>query len=209
MRLVDTRFKGIAKGVGTAKIIGRVHSADIRVGEDMYLAFELLFGLDMLRRHQACIDLKKDMLIINGKEIPFLPEHELPEDARNDETSPIIMSPSNSVSPAVASATSHSDLASSLNHASSLNLPPSNLPPSNLPPSNLPPSNLPPLNLAPPSQSSRGINNNSPSPQVTQSQYSEADISSLASMGISRADAIKLLDAANGNVEMAASLYFG
>ncbi|XP_064099140.1 protein DDI1 homolog 2-like isoform X1 [Macrobrachium nipponense] len=93
MRLVDTRWAGIAKGVGTQKIIGRVHMGQIQIA-DNYLAssfsileeqpMDMLLGLDMLKRHQMCIDLKNNKLLIGttGTETPFLSESELPDCAR-------------------------------------------------------------------------------------------------------------------------------
>lgn len=94
MRLMDKRFSGMARGVGTAKILGRIHSAQIRLN-DLFLPVgftvlegrdvDLLFGLDMLKRHQACIDLEKNCLRIQGREIRFLSEHELPAKARGME----------------------------------------------------------------------------------------------------------------------------
>ncbi len=45
---------------------------------------DMMLGLDMLRRHQCCIDLRKNALLIGttGTETPFLPEGELPPHAR-------------------------------------------------------------------------------------------------------------------------------
>ncbi|XP_033015242.1 protein DDI1 homolog 2 isoform X3 [Lacerta agilis] len=93
MRLVDRRWAGIAKGVGTQKIIGRVHLAQVQIeGDFLPCSFsileeqpmDMLLGLDMLKRHQCSIDLKKNVLVIGttGSQTTFLPEGELPECAR-------------------------------------------------------------------------------------------------------------------------------
>lgn len=64
MRLVDTRWAGIAKGVGVQRIIGRIHMVQIQIEKD-YLTtsfsvleeqpMDMLLGLDMLKRHQVMI----------------------------------------------------------------------------------------------------------------------------------------------------------
>ncbi|XP_018083793.1 protein DDI1 homolog 2-like isoform X2 [Xenopus laevis] len=93
MRLVDRRWAGIAKGVGTQKIIGRVHLAQVQIeGDFLPCSFsileeqpmDMLLGLDMLKRHQCSIDLEKNVLVIGttGTRTTFLPEGELPECAR-------------------------------------------------------------------------------------------------------------------------------
>lgn len=50
----------------------------------------MLLGLDMLKRHQATIDLKKNCLHIASSTVPFLSEAELPASARYEppETKP-------------------------------------------------------------------------------------------------------------------------
>ncbi|XP_060578069.1 protein DDI1 homolog 2-like isoform X2 [Ruditapes philippinarum] len=93
MRLVDTRWAGIAKGVGTQNIIGRVHLGQIQIGNDFLQSsfsilenqpMDMLLGLDMLKRHQCVIDLQKNELLIGttGTRTPFLPENQLPAHAR-------------------------------------------------------------------------------------------------------------------------------
>ncbi|XP_054160655.1 protein DDI1 homolog 2-like [Oppia nitens] len=93
-RLIDQRWSGIAKGVGTQRIIGRIHLCQIQIAND-YLAssftiledqpMDMLLGLDMLKRHQCSIDLKRNLLVIGttGTETRFLNENELPEFAKH------------------------------------------------------------------------------------------------------------------------------
>ncbi|KAI5703585.1 hypothetical protein M8J76_014831 [Diaphorina citri] len=93
MRLIDTRWAGVAKGVGVQQIIGRIHMVQVAIEKDFLTTslsileeqpMDMLLGLDMLRRHECCIDLRKNVLRIGttGTETKFLPERELPSCAR-------------------------------------------------------------------------------------------------------------------------------
>lgn len=64
MLIVSFRWSGIAKGVGTQRIIGRIHMVQLQIEKD-YLAssfsvleqqpMDMLLGLDMLKRHQVIL----------------------------------------------------------------------------------------------------------------------------------------------------------
>lgn len=93
-RLIDSRWSGIAQGVGTQKILGRIHLCQVQIENDFLPSsfnvleqqpMDMLLGLDMLRRHQCVIDLKDNILRIGttGTETKFLIESELPFHARS------------------------------------------------------------------------------------------------------------------------------
>ncbi|WFC94720.1 DNA damage-inducible protein 1 [Malassezia brasiliensis] len=177
MRLLDKRFSGVAKGVGTAKILGRVHSTQIQLGGDLFLpcaftvlegsSVDMLFGLDMLKRYQANIDLRKNALIIHDKAIPFLAEHELP---KNHLTDPEHTSNSES---------KKAEEPSSSGGGRSQQQP----------------------------NATSGTQTQKPQPTKTNTWSDEA-ITTLTNLGIDRNLAIQLLNASDGNTDIAASIYF-
>lgn len=197
MRLVDKRYAGTAVGVGTANILGRVHSAQIKVGT-MFLQCSLtvmeggsagragpdmLFGLDMLKRHQACIDLSMNCLRIGDEAVPFLGEHELPQSAKDEATG------------ASASQTASGPGGAQINDSGAIVGPPKFSGSGHT--------------LGGTAASSTSHAQASTAPATTPSgsaNVSEDKVSQLQAMGFERAECIQALEAANGNVEMAAGL---
>ena len=100
LHLVDKRFEGVAVGVGTGKILGKIHIVELMIGGYAFPCsitvmdsesglgdknMDCLFGLDMLKRHRCSIDLAKNALVFplgtTGQvmEAPFLHEKDLPQ----------------------------------------------------------------------------------------------------------------------------------
>ncbi|KAK3065444.1 hypothetical protein LTS18_009287, partial [Coniosporium uncinatum] len=211
MRLIDRRYAGIAKGVGTAVILGRVHSAEMKIGDaEMPCAFtvmegkdvDLLFGLDMLKRYQANIDLKRNVLVLGNTEVPFLPESEIPkyfEDAQAQE--PTVPGPngteigakSGAVQPAGTAAAAAAGVASRDTSSQASNFSGQG------------------RTLGGPSSQSGAQSNSQTSVApgaAPGSAHPQDSIEKLEALGFSRSQAIAALDATGGNVEYAAGMLF-
>ena len=87
-RLIDKRFSGEVRGVGVQKKLGKIHIVQVKI-ETQYVPcsltvmdtdVDMLLGLDMLKRHQAVIDLKDNVLQFAGVKTSFLSEAEIPKD---------------------------------------------------------------------------------------------------------------------------------
>ena len=127
----------------------------------------------MLKAHQACIDLEKNVLRIQGREVHFLSEHELPDKARIMDSGGEAAASSSSAGP-------------------SRPAPPTSFPGSGNTLGRPPPpagagSRAPPVSRRPPAA------------QVA-SQFPESSITTLMDLGATREVAISTLKAAGGNV---------
>lgn len=195
MHLVDKRFAGIARGVGTAKIIGRVHYTMLQVGtKHLPAAFtvmegkqvDLLLGLDILKGHQAILDLSQNKLIIQGEGISFLGESEIPretEEAINEE--PTVSGPGGTTIGGRSGAVTGPAVSGAPGPATSAARPQAQQPT--------------PAAISQPSASP------AQQPQ-SQQQFPESDVQTLMTLGANRQTAIQALEAAEGNVEVAAGL---
>ncbi|KAJ2907397.1 putative dna damage-inducible protein 1 protein [Zalerion maritima] len=205
MRLVDKRFAGVARGVGTANILGRVHSAQIKIG-NLFLpcsftvmegkAVDLLLGLDMLKRHQATIDLAKDQLIIQGVAIPFLGEAEIPKDSEDAyQQEPTVSGPGGTtIGARTGAVTGPESQAAGPSNASQPG-----------------PASVPATASAPTPTTSRGAPSQPPQPQAAASapSFPESDIKTLTDLGFTREQAMSALQATDGNLDYAAGLLLG
>ncbi|MBE3048941.1 retroviral-like aspartic protease family protein [Candidatus Bathyarchaeota archaeon] len=197
MRLVDKRFNGVARGVGTAKIIGRVHLYELIIN-DLYLpcsftvmegkSVDLLLGLDMLKRHQATIDLPRDKLLIQGAEIPFLSESDVTKEEEEAYTEePTVPGPAGTTIGARSGAVKAPEQDSSAS--------PSAGPSAPAPPAAVPQTAPAAPSAPPPSQSGSGA-------------FPQEDVNKLMALGFPHDAALNALRATDGDVELAAGLLF-
>lgn len=87
--LLDVKFQGMAQGVGSRKILGRVHSCPLQIGTSFFPCsvsviegdqLQFILGLDMLKRFKANVNLRTNQLEIGEEKADFLGEKDLPDE---------------------------------------------------------------------------------------------------------------------------------
>eukprot|EP01053_Blabericola_migrator_P013168 Blabericola_migrator_1__13167@NODE_902_length_6138_cov_137_766595_g632_i0_p1_GENE_NODE_902_length_6138_cov_137_766595_g632_i0NODE_902_length_6138_cov_137_766595_g632_i0_p1_ORF_typecomplete_len431_score89_66Asp_protease/PF09668_10/3_1e50gagasp_proteas/PF13975_6/2_3e14RVP_2/PF08284_11/2e11Asp_protease_2/PF13650_6/5_4e11RVP/PF00077_20/2_4e07Peptidase_A2B/PF12384_8/3_6e07UBA/PF00627_31/1_8e05DUF1758/PF05585_12/0_0022Ubiquitin_2/PF14560_6/0_00062ubiquitin/PF00240_23/0_00096Peptidase_A3/PF02160_15/0_0 len=191
-RVIDRRYQGLARGVGSAKLTGRIHLAQIKCGDVFFPASftiienqqtDILIGLDLLKRHQCCIDLKHNCLRIGDcTSVPFLSEAEVQQSMSDGMLRSLIDTPNESV----ASSGLGDSTASIPPGVSLVDLT----------------SSRAPWQQAASSAGSRATQ--------TSGDISEDDprVSALMELGCSKQEAVRALKRCHGNVDLAASTLF-
>ncbi|KAG2732334.1 hypothetical protein G9P44_004751 [Scheffersomyces stipitis] len=199
-RLIDRRYRGIAQGVGQQTIEGKIHSVPITIGDSkieipcsftvLDTSVDLLFGLDMLKRHKCVIDLDKNVLVV-GKSIEtkFLDASELPSNGIFGKSGGTIGSQLGG------NIFSDAPMATRTTATASVRSKPAN-------------------SAAAEAAAKRQNTGVSPSASDVSSSTSTykpkpEDIDHLIGLGFSKTEAISALKMTEGNVELAASLLFG
>lgn len=207
MRLLDTRYAGMAQGIGTARILGRIHVAPIKIGGSFFSSSftvlegrqnDLLLGLDMLKKHQCNIDLHANVLRIGDEAAPFLAEKDIPKTLLAGEA---LGEGASTSTPPPATSTSSS-------------LPPT-LGTSPTTTTGGVPRGIPSLgNPSSPGNPSLGSASTSAPPPHTSAAppssigFPRASVQTLTDLGFSESQAVSALTSTRGNVEQAASLLF-
>lgn len=200
-RLIDRRIRGEACGVGSQMIEGKIHSVPITIGDsnvEIPCSFmvidtqvDLLFGLDMLRRHKCVIDLQRDVLVVGGAlETKFLHELEINSDMFG-------LAKPNTI---LGSGPGPSGLGGNLFGSGEMTVPPANA---------VQTSEV--KKLANPAGQAAGqaaTKRHNPGTGASAQMPLESDISQITGLGFLRQEAIVALQSCNGNVEMAASMLF-
>ena len=191
---------GIAQGVGQQTIEGKIHSVPITIGDSkieipcsftvLDTLVDLLFGLDMLKRHKCVIDLDKNVLVV-GKSIEtkFLDASELPSNGIFGKSGGTIGSQLGG------NIFSDAPMATRTTATASVRSKPAN-------------------SAAAEAAAKRQNTGVSPSASDVSSSTSTykpkpEDIDHLIGLGFSKTEAISALKMTEGNVELAASLLFG
>lgn len=209
--LIDKRHRGMAYGVGQATILGRIHMAPIKIGKSFFACsmtviegtnIEFLLGLDMLKHHQAVIDLRYNVLRMGSEELPFLPESEVPKNmgAPPTDVGPKVVPPQRPDMPGggnagPSTATMQTPNPSVVNPSGNAAIP------SNPPVSQ----NVPITPNTPFSQNNMAAQAQPPA----EAPFSTESINSLMNLGFNKQEAIAALRKAGGNPEIAAAFLFG
>lgn len=147
----------------------------------------------MLKAHQACIDLEKNVLRIQGSEVPFLAEHELPEKARMEHVAGEELEEPGHQQPRPSTSQPqrpHQPTSASGSRGGAPSFPGSGSTLGSRPSAAAAAPHHPRQQAAP------------------AAQFPENDIATLVNLGVTRDEAVRMLEAAGGNVEVAASLLF-
>lgn len=197
MRLIDERFKGVAQGVGSSNILGKIHLNPIKIGGQVFLSsytvleqdsMDFLLGLDFLRKHQAIIDLKSNppCLRLGDLAQPFLQEADLPESARNTAAGDLESPSLRALPPPPPSSLSSSTASSAASGAA------------------------PGPSGSSASSTTTGPHTGPGAPGQPRVAVDEAKVARLSALGtFTRAEIIQALESCGGNEELAAGILFG
>jgi len=257
-RLLDTRFSGVARGVGTAKILGKVHLALLTLGGDGAASlgagggggrsssagdggdggnasttvvaaastgehgaepppsavldasftvmedasFDMLLGLDMMKKHRMVIDLSRNALVVHGIAVPFLAERDIPKNLLGSEGAP---APPGAATVTAGGGAAAASSAAAAGGGAPLGSPASAAALRGLSAAAAAAGAAPAPAAAAPRRAPAAAPRAAPPPTAA-APVSEALVATLVGLGFERPEAVQALAACGGNAELAANM---